>query len=133
MKTPQILMLFLSSLFVFGCNSKSEEEIRALSTQQIILEHVADNLTELDTQLNKAKEGEGEAYIGAIIAFLVFVRYTLVLFGKRERGKGKKQYLMFLRIAIFAPSKLFTLRKVALQVIFLTLIFPSIAIITKWK
>lgn len=67
MKRPQILMLFLSSLFVFGCNRKSEEEIRAEKAQRIILEHVADNLTEQDTQLNKAKESEGETSIGAII------------------------------------------------------------------
>jgi hypothetical protein len=39
------------------------------------------------------------------IAFIVFVRYTLVLFGERgkgkgERGKGKKQYFMVLRMAL---------------------------------
>jgi hypothetical protein len=34
------------------------------------------------------------------IAFIVFVRYTLVLFGERGKGKGEKQYLMVLKMAI---------------------------------
>ena len=66
-KTPQILVLLLSSLFVFGCNGKSEEENRAEKAQRIILEHFADNITEQDAQVNRAKESEGYNFIREIV------------------------------------------------------------------
>jgi hypothetical protein len=34
------------------------------------------------------------------IAFLTLVRYTSVIFEKREKGKGKTMYLVYLKMAI---------------------------------